>query len=205
MDVVFELLRSIPEDRLAPGSVIRDDKVPYNTCWQGRFKPDAWHVPVKVVSTYASMEDVKAYATAKRPDMNTSNWSYSRVGRGEVTVRWGDGEVLRISPAEMAGIEREHVDDYLATDEYGSWQLSCLKEEWPASFGYGPVRIDAAAIDALRDAESVRLAGMDEEELAEQMDCLDVQSMCGGRVLAAAMAAMALSEKTGTAAFMYTG
>lgn len=202
MEVFIELLRPIPAGKLAPGAVVDGMEPPYGTCWQGGCKPDAWHVPVKVRSRYASMERIKAYVLSKRPDMDTSSWSYSRTGCGEVCVRWGDGEVLRIKPDEMAAIETEHLDDYLATDTYGEWRIECLREEWPASFGRGAVPLDAPALDAIREAGAERLAAMDEDALKEELDCMDTQALRGGRLLEAVSAAAALAELTGTAAFI---
>lgn len=202
MDVSIELLRSIPESKLKPGTLMQGSSVPYDTCWQACCKPDAWHVPVKVASKYASMEDVKAYVEAKVGE-KLGNWSYSRMGLGEVTVRYGEGRTMRIPAAEMEAIEREHVDDYLATDPCGTWSLDCLRDEWPVKFRNGPVRVDAEALETIREAEVARLAAMDVGGLRDQLDCLDIQSMCGGRLLAAAMAAYVLAEKEGAAAFLY--
>lgn len=202
MDVSIELLRPIPESKLKPGTLMRHESVPYDTCWQACCKPDAWHVPVKVSSRYASMEDIKAHVEA-RLGRKLGNWSYSRMGLGEVTVQCGGGETMRIPAAEMESIEREHVDDYLATDPCGTWSFACMREEWPAGFRNGPVRVDAEALAAIREAESARLAASDVDGLREQLDCLDVPSLCGGRLLAVAMAAYALAEKEGAAAFLY--
>lgn len=203
MDAAIELLRRIPASRLAPGGTYREGEIGYDLSWQAMIEPDAWHVPVTVIRRYASMEDIKAYAVTKAPDLAGGNWSMTRPWGGGARLSWGEGRFLEISLAELEALETDHADDYMATDQYRSWCFSCGREEWPEAFGRGPVRIGRRELRLLLDASVAAAAASDAEGLIDALDCADLPSS-GGRLLQACVAAYQLAGKTGTAAFVHS-
>lgn len=203
MDVAIELLRRIPESRVSPGGTYREGEFGYDVSWQSMAKADAWHVPVTVVSRYASMDDIREYVSGKFPDMDRSCWSMTRDRRGGARISWGCGRSADLSPEEMSALERDHADARLVTDTYRCWCFDCDRDEWPAMFGYGPVRVDRKAVRVLQETALDALGRLDGAGLADVLDSLDCPAVCGGKLLRGCLAAYALARRTRTAAFVY--
>ena len=90
MEATVEILRRIG-DRVKAGGTYRSEELELDTASYG-IQGDPWHVPVKVVSRYAAMPDIKAKLVESHPDLEGKDWSmrYGAYGGG-IVASWDGG------------------------------------------------------------------------------------------------------------------
>lgn len=125
MEATVEILRRIG-DRVKAGGTYRSEELELDTASYG-IQGDPWHVPVKVVSRYAAMPDIKAKLVESHPDLEGKDWSmrYGAYGGG-IVASW-DGGTGRLSYDEMKALEADHVSDMQVEDVLKRWHVPCDK------------------------------------------------------------------------------
>ena len=203
MDAVIALMRRM-DRKVAAGATYREGEQPFETFWKGDGEGDPWHVPVTIVSTYASMDDIKGYVVREKdPGLSGKDWSMCRVPGGGATLSW-DGKKLSLSRAEIDALARDHESGYFAVDVVRQWGFGCDRDEWPEEFGHGATRLDARAIGLVRRRLERKLRELDADGLADRMDDAEYSAAPCGRLLSMCMAGAAMARKRRLAAFIYS-
>ena len=189
MEATVEILRRIG-DRVKAGGTYRSEELELDTASYG-IQGDPWHVPVKVVSRYAAMPDIKAKLVESHPDLEGKDWSmrYGAYGGG-IVASW-DGGTGRLSYDEMKALEADHVSDMQVEDVLKRWHVPCDKGEWPPEFGYGPAWVTLKSLTAMRNRLMAHLTSMGREALGSSLDDLEFSGARTGKLLFACMAALA--------------
>lgn len=200
MDILIEILDKVG-DRVGDGRIYQEGEMDLDLV-QPDGPADAWHVPVKVRSHYASIQDIKTKLLESHPDLDGKNWSIQWQSGG--VVAWWSGGGARLSSEELSALERDHVLDYYASAVHRSYGFSCDKAEWPESFSHRPVRITPESLKAMQATLSALFRSTPEDELSSRLDDLDYMPHLGGRLFVASAAALELAgRKKGRAAFVH--
>ena len=199
MDILIEILDKVG-NRVEDGRIYQEGELDLDLV-QPDGPADAWHVPVKVRSHYASIQDIKTKLLESHPDLDGKNWSMQWQSGG-VVARW-EGGGARLSCEELSALERDHVLDYYASAVHRSYDFSCDKAEWPEPFGHGPVRITPESLKVMQATLSALFRSMLEDELSSRLDDMDHMPHLGGHLFVASAAALELARrKKGRAAFV---
>lgn len=200
MDILIEILDKVG-NRVEDGRIYQEGELDLDLV-QPDGLADAWHVPVKVRSHYASIQDIKTKLLESHPDLDGKNWSIQWQSGG--VVAWWSGGGARLSSEELSALERDHVLDYYASAVHRSYGFSCDKAEWPESFSHRPVRITPESLKAMQATLSALFRSTPEDELSSRLDDMDHMPHLGGHLFVASAAALELAgRKKGRAAFVH--
>lgn len=136
----LRMLRKVPkkyrEDRVYSGEELKG----LETAWNMEGLNDAYHVPIRTVSRYASMDDIKAYILGLMPDADMRCWSMHDTHDGGVEATLTDGTRVDIPAETVKTLEKDHESTSVYENQDYAWgvDVSLKDVRWleHASLGY---------------------------------------------------------------------
>lgn len=170
MELRIDMLRQM-DRKFYDGSVFREDEVAHlQSAYGYEGDEDRYHAKMRVVSNYASMEDIKRHVLAMRPELDMRCWSLqNRYGDAVVNV---GGESICIPEGMMERLKADHVHSGIYMDTADSWsmELRYQEKEWlEKSVGIFPGYVEMPKIRALLSWQMRHFGGMGEESLLDEL------------------------------------
>lgn len=126
---------------------------------------DKYHVKIRTVSNYASMDDIKTYVKQSRPDLDMSIWSMCPLYGGSARVSVCK-ESIYVPADIMNTLKKDHEHSSVYICSVNDWQMELSRDERIWLEDVIPCYVDMTKIKKLLSRRLYHIGAKEENELA---------------------------------------